>query len=256
MRHRLRLGSWPDPARPRPLLTGSRRLAHYTRPYTHNLTSRQGPLFAHLVTPGLARGLRTPRPFSCCLRHTSRARLPLQAAPRCVPHPGLLRHSLLWARPPGHLGNSSRIGLRSWLKAHKLGHGSGSWPGPACSRSGLGCPLPSPPPSPYFVCLSSVPSALPPSSSLPLLLCSVSPVSPCFAARPQAFSRALCLGPGPPSPAHAHTSTARSRIRAQPASLKCAHIFALLDLTIPQLVCAARGTIAAGRGIVLMASDC
>ncbi len=145
----------PGLARPLPLLTGSRWLAHYSRPYTHNLTSWQGPFSAHLVTLGLARGLRTPSPLSFCLLHTSRTRLP----PGC---PALRASALApWPRFTGRPTLSAQ--------AHRLGHDSGSRPGPAHPRPGQDCPPPSPLPPLLFVCLSSISCARASFSSLAAL---------------------------------------------------------------------------------------
>ena len=97
--------TWLGPDWPRPLLTGSRRLTH---------------------------------PLSCCLRHTSRARLPLQPL-----RAACLTHECPATPPSG----PTRL------------HCSGSWPGPVSSRSGSGRALPSPPSTPHFVCLSPLSSA-------------------------------------------------------------------------------------------------
>ena len=97
--------TWLGPDWPRPLLTGSRRLTH---------------------------------PLSCCLRHTSRARLPLQPL-----RAACLTHECPATPPSG----PTRL------------HCSGPWPGPVSSRSGSGRALPSPPSTPHFVCLSPLSSA-------------------------------------------------------------------------------------------------
>ncbi len=168
----------------------------------------------HTWSPRLGTRPQDSSPLLLSAPHLTRAssptsRLALRASPCSVT-------SLLWARPPGHLGIASRVGLRSRLKAHKLGHGSGSWLGPACSTAGPGRSPPHRfPPHTLSVCPLSLPRA-PPFSPLAALLCVACLTM--FHRRPQAFSRDPCLGPGPPSPAHAHTSTARSLIRAQPAS--------------------------------------
>ena len=96
------------------------------------------------------------------------------------------------------------------------------------------------------LCLS-VPSlfrALPP--SLPLLLCSVSPVAPC--SNP-------CLGLGLHSHSRTHTRKARPLKRSYPRLTQmCPHLHYWIEKS-PSLVCAARDNDSCGKGIVLVLPD-
>ena len=150
--------TWLGPDRPRPLLTGSRRLTH---------------------------------PLSCCLRHTSRARLPLQPL-----RAACLTHECPATPPSGPLACTAQ--------AHGL----------ARSALGRARTAPSPHRLPLHtlsVCPLSLPRA-PPFSSLAALLCVACRTM--FHFRPQTLTRALCLGLGPHSHSRTHTRKARSLKRS------------------------------------------
>jgi len=105
------------------------------------------------------------------------------------------------------------------------------------------------------LCLS-VPSffrALPP--SLPLLLCSVSPVAPCSTS-----AHRLSLGPYASAWAHIHTRVrtperlARSNAHSLRLTQMCPHLHYWIEKS-PSLVCAARDNDSCGKGIVLVLPD-
>ena len=102
-----------------------------------------------------------------------------------------------------------------------------------------------------------------PHSPLSLYL-SVCPLNPLARSPPLSFADPLCvacltvslllslrLQLGANASAQARVSPAPARTSIP--SLKCVRISATLDLKVPQLVCAARDTVAANRDIVLMA---
>jgi hypothetical protein len=223
-------------ARPRLAQASAYRLAQalslYTALHSHPIQAAG----TTLCTPGrstLARGLRTPHPLSCCLRHTSRARLPLQPLRAACLTQECPVTPPLWARSPAQLRLMARPGL--------LYVG----PGP-------------PPPlttSHPILCLS-VPSlfrALPP--SLPLLLCSVTPVAPCFTTAPR-----LLLGPYASAWPRYHpyrctpASLARSHALSPRLTQMCPHLHYWI-YQIPQFSLRRAINDSCGRGIVLVLSD-